>query len=93
MARMVKTLGAKSSSASVVVSFIANCVETLGLGVTAWASGSIALRAQTTAQAAEVAVTVFLLIGVLRSARDPDETHLPRFESRNRGIGGVLGRA
>jgi cation diffusion facilitator family transporter len=52
-----------------------NCAETLGLGVAAGVTGSVALRAQTAANAAEVAVQVFLLIGVLSSVRPPDQTH------------------
>jgi divalent metal cation (Fe/Co/Zn/Cd) transporter len=38
-------------------------------------TGSVALRAQTAANAADVAVQVFLLIGVLSSVRPPDQTH------------------
>ncbi|MGO9582575.1 MAG: cation diffusion facilitator family transporter, partial [Acidimicrobiales bacterium] len=52
-----------------------NCAETLALGVAAGVTGSIALRAQTAANAADVAVQVFLLIGVLSSVRPADETH------------------
>jgi cation diffusion facilitator family transporter len=47
----------------------------LALGMAAWATGSVALRAQTAANAAEIAVEVFLLIGVLSSVRPPDDTH------------------
>jgi cation diffusion facilitator family transporter len=72
---MDKTTAAKSSHCSVVVALVVNCLETVGLGVTAWATASIALRAQTAAEAAEVAVTVLLLIGVLSSVRGPDEAH------------------
>ena len=60
---------------SVVVSLAVNCAETLGLAVAAGVTGSVALRAQTAASAADVAVLVFLLIGVLRSVRPPDDTH------------------
>ena len=60
---------------SVLVSFAVSCAETLGLAVAAWVTGSAALRAQTAASAADVAVQVFLLIGVLSSVRPPDETH------------------
>jgi cation diffusion facilitator family transporter len=38
-------------------------------------TGSVALRAQTAANAADVAVVAFLLIGVLSSARPADESH------------------
>jgi cation diffusion facilitator family transporter len=47
----------------------------IALGVAAGVTGSVALRAQTAASLAAVAVEVFLLIGVLSSARAPDETH------------------
>jgi divalent metal cation (Fe/Co/Zn/Cd) transporter len=60
---------------SVLVSFVVNCAETLGLAVAAGVTGAVALRAQTAANAAEVAVQVFLLIGVLSSVRPPDQTH------------------
>ena len=52
-----------------------NCAETLALGVAALVTASVALRAQTAANAADVAVGVFLIIGVLSSARPADETH------------------
>jgi cation diffusion facilitator family transporter len=60
---------------SVLVSLGVNCAETLALGIAAWITNSVALRAQTAANAADVAVQVFLLIGVLNSVRPPDETH------------------
>lgn len=60
---------------SVVVSFAVNCVEVVGLGVAAWLSHSVALGAQTATNAADVAVGVFLLIGVVSSGRPPDDTH------------------
>lgn len=66
---------AKSSKAGVVVSLAVNCLEVLGLGITAGITGSTAIKAQTAANAGEVAVTVFLLIGVLSSVRGPDDTH------------------
>jgi cation diffusion facilitator family transporter len=69
------TKGAKGSNAGVVVSLAVNCLEVLGLGLTAWVTGSSAIKAQTAANAGEVAVTVFLLIGVLSSVRGPDDTH------------------
>jgi cation diffusion facilitator family transporter len=70
-----KPIKEKSTRRSVVVSLVVNGLETAGLGITAWATGSIALRAQTAAEAAEVAVTAFLLVGVLSSVRGPDESH------------------
>jgi len=60
---------------SVLVYLAVNCAETLALGVAAFVTGSVALRAQIAANFAEVAVEVFLLIGVLSSARPPDDTH------------------
>jgi cation diffusion facilitator family transporter len=72
---MAETANGGTTRRSVVVSLAINCAETLGLAVTAGVTGSVALRAQTAASAADVAVLVFLLIGVLRSVRPPDDTH------------------
>jgi cation diffusion facilitator family transporter len=63
------------TSRSVLVSLAVNAGETLALGVAALITGSVALRAQTAANAADMAVMVFLLIGVLSSARPADERH------------------
>ena len=59
----------------VVASLAAGSVETLILGVAAGISGSVALRSQVAASASDVAVQVFLLIGVLSSARPSDDAH------------------
>ncbi len=59
----------------VVVSLVVNTLETVGLGATAWETHSVALRAQTAANTCDLAVTALLLVGVLSSARGPDETH------------------
>jgi divalent metal cation (Fe/Co/Zn/Cd) transporter len=67
--------GIGTSRRSVVVSFAVNCVEVIGLGVAAWITHSVALGAQTATNAADVAVGVFLLVGVVNSDRPPDETH------------------
>jgi len=72
---MAETARGGTTRRSVLVSFGVNGAETLGLGVAAGVSGSVALRAQTAANAAEVAVQVFLLIGVLSSGRPPDQAH------------------
>ena len=72
---MAETTRSGTTRRSVLVSFVVDCAETLGLGVTAGVTGSVALRAQTAANAADVAVQVFLLIGVLSSVRPPDQTH------------------
>ena len=60
---------------SVTVSFAVNVVETVALGIAAWVTSSVALRAQTATNAAEVAVQVFLLIGVRSSVWSPDQSH------------------
>ena len=60
---------------SVLVSFGVNCAEMVGLGAAAWVTGSVALRAQTATNAADVAVGVFLLIAVVSSGRPADDTH------------------
>jgi divalent metal cation (Fe/Co/Zn/Cd) transporter len=72
---MAETTKSGTTRRSVLVSFGVNCAETLGLGVAAGVTGSVALRAQTLANGADVAVQVFLLIGVLSSVRPPDQTH------------------
>jgi cation diffusion facilitator family transporter len=64
-----------SSKTEVVTSLVVNCMEVVGLGVASAITGSTALRAQTAVNVAEVAVVVFLLVGVLSSAREPDERH------------------
>jgi len=60
---------------SVIVSLAVNVIETAALGTAAWATGSVALRAQTAANAADLAVIAFLLIGVFRSDRPADDSH------------------
>ena len=72
---MAETADVGATHQSVVVSFVVNCAETVALGFAAWVTGSVALRAQTAANFADVVVQVFLLIGVLSSVRPPDETH------------------
>ena len=59
----------------VLTSFAASCAETVALETAALVSGSVALGAQTLAAAADVAVEVFLLIGVFSSARPADDAH------------------
>jgi len=72
---MAKTTKRGTTRRSVVVSLVVNCAETLGLAVAAGVTGAVALRAQTAANVADVAVQVFLLIGVVSSVRPPDQTH------------------
>lgn len=59
----------------VLASLGADGIETLMLAFAAGATGSVALRSQVAASAADVAVQVFLLIGVLSSARPSDDEH------------------
>jgi len=75
VARVAVRTNAATTRRSVVVSLAVGCAETLALGAAAWVSGSAALAAQTLAGAADVAVQVFLLIGVLSSARPADDEH------------------
>jgi cation diffusion facilitator family transporter len=72
---MAMTTDVQATRRSVLASMAVNSAETIALAVAAWVSGSVALRAQTAANFADLAVEVFLLIGVLSSARAPDETH------------------
>lgn len=64
-----------TTTRSVVVSLAVNVAEMVALGVAAWVTSSVALRAQTATNAADVAVAGFLLIGVLSSARPADDSH------------------
>jgi cation diffusion facilitator family transporter len=66
---------AKATRVGVLASLVVNVAETLALAVAAWLSGSVALRAQTAASAADVAVGVFLFIGVFSSVRPADDCH------------------
>jgi divalent metal cation (Fe/Co/Zn/Cd) transporter len=59
----------------VLASLATDCIEIAMLGVAAWVTGSVALRSQVAAAVADVAVHMFLLIGVLSSARPSDEDH------------------
>jgi cation diffusion facilitator family transporter len=72
---MADDADATSTRRSVTVSLAVACVEAVGLGIAAWLSGSAALGAQTADNTADVAVEVFLLIGVLSSARPADDSH------------------
>ena len=53
----------------------ADCIEIVMLGIAAGVTGSVALRSQVAASAADVAVQVFPLIGVFSSARPSDDDH------------------
>jgi cation diffusion facilitator family transporter len=72
---MSQGMGDETKKIGVITSLAVNCVEVAGLGVAAWITGSTALRAQTAVNLAEVVVVVFLLLGVLKSVREPDERH------------------
>jgi cation diffusion facilitator family transporter len=72
---MPDTSDDRATHRSVVASLAVNGAETLALGIAAWVTGSVAVRAQTATSAADMAVGVFLLIGVLSSARPADDTH------------------
>jgi cation diffusion facilitator family transporter len=65
----------RTTRRSVFVSLGVNGAETVALGAAAWMTGSVGLRAQTAANAADLAVVAFLLIGVLSSARPADQDH------------------
>jgi len=60
---------------SVLVFLAVNGAEGIALGLAAWLTGSVALRAQTADNIAEFAVDVFLFIGVFRSVRAYDDAH------------------
>ncbi len=72
---MVDQTEIRATRRSVLVSAAVNLVEAVGLAVASWISGSFALRAQTADNFAELAVGLFLCIGVLSSDRPSDETH------------------
>lgn len=72
---MAETTKVRAARRAVLVTVAVDCAETVGLAVVALLTGSVGLRAQTAAAAADLAVQVFLLIGVLRSVRPPDEHH------------------
>jgi cation diffusion facilitator family transporter len=72
---MTTVTAVETKKTGVITSLVVNCVEVVGLGVAAWITGSTALRAQTAVNAAEVAVVVFLLVGVVNSVREADERH------------------
>ena len=65
----------RTTRRNVLLSLGVNGAETLALGSAAWVTGSVGLRAQTAANAADLAVVAFLLIGVLSSARPADDSH------------------
>jgi cation diffusion facilitator family transporter len=64
-----------SSRQTVAVALVAGVLQTIALGIAARVTGSAALLAQAAANLADVAVQVFLLVGVLSSVRVADERH------------------
>ena len=69
------TTDVRTTRRGVLASLTADCCEVLLLGVAASVTGSVAVRSQVAAAAADVAVQVFLLIGMLSSARPSDQAH------------------
>jgi cation diffusion facilitator family transporter len=65
----------RTTRRNVLLSLGVNGLETFALGLAALMTGSVGLRAQTAANAADLAVVAFLLIGVLSSARPADDSH------------------
>jgi cation diffusion facilitator family transporter len=59
----------------VYVALASAVLQTVALGVAAGLTGSGAILAQTAANVGDVAVQVFLLVGVYSSVRDPDDRH------------------
>ena len=64
-----------SSRWSVVLGLLVAVAQTVALGVAAVLTGSAALKTQTATNLADVAVGVFLLIGVVSGGRPPDDRH------------------
>lgn len=60
---------------AVTVGLVVSVAQTIALAVAAGAAGSAALRTQTITSMADIAGSVFLLVGVLSSARPPDDRH------------------
>ncbi|HVP02090.1 MAG TPA: cation transporter [Solirubrobacteraceae bacterium] len=87
---MAKTTDAGATQRGVLASLAVGCVEALALTLAAWLTGSASLRSQVAAAAADVAVQVFLLIGVLSSTRPSDQDH-PLGYGRERFFWSFLG--
>jgi divalent metal cation (Fe/Co/Zn/Cd) transporter len=60
---------------TVLTGLFAAVAQTVALAVAAVVTGSAALKTQTAVNLADVAVGVFLLIGLVSSTRPPDESH------------------
>jgi cation diffusion facilitator family transporter len=64
-----------TSRRSVTVGLVVAIAQTLALGASAVVTGSAALKTQTVTNLADVAVGVFLVVGVISGDRPPDEHH------------------
>jgi divalent metal cation (Fe/Co/Zn/Cd) transporter len=64
---MTKDVEHPTTDRGVTTALIVNCVEVVGLGIAAWITKSTSLRAETAVNVAEVAIVVFLLVGVRSS--------------------------
>ncbi len=64
-----------TSRRSVIVGVLVAIAQTVALAVAATVTGSAALKTQTATNLADVAVGVFLLVGVVSGQRPPDEDH------------------
>lgn len=69
------TDGETTTRRGVLASLGTGAFEIVILAVAAWVTGSVALRSQVAAAVADIAVQMFLLIGVLSSNRPSDEAH------------------
>jgi cation diffusion facilitator family transporter len=74
-ARVTDSAATSATHRGTVAAFAVDLIETVALAVAAALSGSVAMRAQTAANAADLAVQVFLLIGLFSSARAADTSH------------------
>jgi cation diffusion facilitator family transporter len=71
----VDDLDALTSRRSVAIGLGVAIIQTVALGFAAGITGSVAMRTQTVTNLADVAVGIFLLLGVLRSDRPADDDH------------------
>ncbi|MET3808642.1 cation diffusion facilitator family transporter [Nakamurella sp. UYEF19] len=64
-----------TSRRSIIVGVLVAIAQTIALGVAAGITGSAALKTQTATNLADVAVGVFLLVGVISGQRPADDRH------------------
>lgn len=72
---MAPTVSSRSTRRVVLLAFAVQAPQTVALAAATIATGASALVAQTFVGAADLAVQVFLIIGVRTSAREADATH------------------